>query len=218
MHPQSDFRQRLVTKSNDELLDIVEGRDLGYRDDAVLAAQSILRERDVDFVPVSPPELTKRSEQEILVRDTVADLTDQRRTARWLIGVSAPVIFAGLARPTPNVSLLILGGGLLLVGLAMRQSASESAASSDSERDEIAVGYALDSLKDRQWHARGLIAGGGILSVVSAFDLSPVGLFVGLGLLLGGLALRRTLVAKAAALEHEREGLRPAAQRDDLTP
>ena len=139
MYSPSDFRRKLASKSDDELRDIVEGRDLGYREDAVGIAQSILRERRVSFTDIAARELTRRSERDIEIKE---DLYGLRRTmgTGWRFVFAGCVLTLGSLVTSPTPLVLLVGGGLLFVGFRFRRSAREAIALLEEEQRTLREG------------------------------------------------------------------------------
>ncbi len=136
MYSPSDFRRKLANKSDDELLDIVEGRDLGYREDALAIAQSILRERRVSFADVAARELTRRSERDLEIKGDLYVLRRRMRRAHRLIFTGSAFTLASVV-PSPTPLALLLGGGFLVVGFKLRRSANEEIVLLEEEQNAL---------------------------------------------------------------------------------
>ena len=132
MREVEEIRRRLEAKSDEQLLDIVEGRDLGYRDVAVRIAGETLRRRGVPFADVPLADL----QQEMTEREEESRTLDQIRGDRsagrdlLILGIGAfilPVfglqfrIFSPLGSAT-----VLVAGGMIALGATLLHSADRA--------------------------------------------------------------------------------------------
>ena len=116
------LRQHIEARSDEELLDIVEGRDLGYREEAVVLAQETLRSRRVGFTMIAPSALTAATEEASAVKDAMEELWRRRRAATRIavIGgalITVPIVVGGQF----DGALAAIGVALVVWGLGQRR-------------------------------------------------------------------------------------------------
>jgi hypothetical protein len=129
MREVEEIRRRLEAKSDEQLLDIVEGRDLGYRDVAVRIAGETLRRRGVPFDDVPLADL----QQEMTQREEESRTLDQIRGDRsagrdlLILGIGAFILpMFGLQfrifSPLGSATVLVAGGMIALGAVLLHRA------------------------------------------------------------------------------------------------
>ena len=135
MDEGEQLRRRIAQMPDAELLDIVEGRDLGYREEAVLIAQEVLRSRNVPFAVVPFEHLDRAAAALHAVADAEAYVGQQRRLGRNLLIVGLGIFilpFFGLQFSFASA----LGAGAMLVGVVFVAAGSYLLSRTDHEAGE----------------------------------------------------------------------------------
>lgn len=132
MREAEEIRRRLEAKSDEDLLDIVEGRDLGYRDVAVRIAAETLRRRGVPFDAAPLADLQREMNQRQEEWRTLQRIRADRSAGRdlLLLGIGAFVLplfglqFSILS-PLGSATVLV-AGGMIALGAAFLHSADRA--------------------------------------------------------------------------------------------
>lgn len=121
MKSDNELARSMQRLSDEELLDIVEGRKLGYREEAVIVAQEVLRGRGVPFEPVDPSVLTKTMEDVYVAWDRLRGLSVRRGRGRYLTaaGTAALLVWLMGSGPRQDVALALLGVVALIWGAVL---------------------------------------------------------------------------------------------------
>lgn len=139
MVSREDIRRSMERLSDSELLDIVEGRSLGYRWDAVQIAQGVLTDRGVEFEPVPASTLSRMSDRQYEARRKAEALARRR-----VIGLEL-MILGGLVSVFNSITffinsvygfLILAGLGVVGFGLSLRHDASQKLQALEEETSQ----------------------------------------------------------------------------------
>ncbi|MCG6989235.1 MAG: hypothetical protein LJF06_13785 [Gemmatimonadetes bacterium] len=182
MREEEEIRRRLEAKSDEHLLDIVEGRDLGYRDVAVRIAGETLRRRGVPFddVPLADlqQEMTQREEESRTLRRIREDRSAGRDILLLGIGAFVLPLFGlqfSILSPLGSATVLV-AAGLIALGATLLHSAdrAERAASEPQGTEEPRAVRPNREGSPRAWLATArkvLMVTAGIYLLIALFAL-----------------------------------------------
>lgn len=147
MREAEEIRRRLEAKSDEDLLDIVEGRDLGYRDVAVRIAADTLRRRGIPFDDVPLADIQRETAQRQEELRTLSQIRDDRKAGRHLLvlGIGAFVLpLFGLQfeilSPLGSATILVAGGMIALGAAFLRNAERAERGASEPQAPEESRG------------------------------------------------------------------------------